>query len=127
MPIKNKILLVDDEEDILALVRVRLEANNYEVITAKDGQDGLSLARSIKPNLIVLDLMLPKIDGYKVCRILKFDSRYKDIPIILFTARSKEEDKKTGFITGADAYITKPFEPKALLSKIKELLPTKSS
>lgn len=127
MPIKNKILLVDDEEDILALVRVRLEANNYEVITAKDGQEGLNLARSIKPDLIVLDLMLPKIDGYKVCRILKFDSRYKDIPIILFTARSKEEDKKTGFITGADAYITKPFEPKTLLSKIKELLPTKST
>lgn len=126
MPVRNKILLVDDEEDILALVKVRLEANNYEVITAKDGEEGLNLARSIKPDLIVLDLMLPRIDGYKVCRILKFDSRYKDIPIILFTARSKQEDKKTGFTTGADAYITKPFEPKALLSKIEELLSPKS-
>ncbi|MBM3254028.1 MAG: response regulator [Candidatus Omnitrophica bacterium] len=124
---KNKILLVDDEEDILELVKIRLEANGYEVTTAKDGQEGLNLARSIKPDLIILDLMLPKMDGYKVCRILKFDARYKDIPIILFTARSKEEDKKTGFITGADAYIIKPFEPNVLLDRIRELLSKKST
>lgn len=122
---KNKILVVDDEEDILSLVKMRLEANGYEVITAQDGQEGLNIAKSAKPDLIVLDLMLPKMDGYKVCRILKFDSRYKDIPIILFTARSREEDKKTGFVTGADAYITKPFEPQVLLENIKKLLSKK--
>ena len=118
----KRILVVDDEKDIADTLRFRLEANGYEVVTAYDGQDGLNKAKTVSPDLIVLDLMLPKIDGYKVCRMLKFDETYKHIPIILFTARVQESDRQTGVKVGADAYITKPFEASILLAKIKDLL-----
>jgi two-component system, OmpR family, alkaline phosphatase synthesis response regulator PhoP len=119
---KKIILLVEDEKDMAYAVALQLEAKGYEVITANDGKEGLDKARTKKPDLIILDLMLPKIDGYKVCRMLKFDNKYKDIPIILFTARAQDSDKKTGKEVGADAYITKPFEPSVLLNKIRDLL-----
>ncbi len=119
---KKKILLVEDEKDMAYAVTLQLEAKGYEIITASDGREGLEKARTKKPDLIILDLMLPKIDGYKVCRMLKFDDKYKNIPIILFTARAQDSDKKVGKEVGADAYITKPFEPSALLDKIRELL-----
>lgn len=119
---KKRILLVEDEKDMAYAVTLQLEAKGYEVITASDGREGLEKARVKKPDLIILDLMLPKIDGYKVCRMLKFDSKYKNIPIILFSARAQDSDKKIGREVGADAYITKPFEPNALLDKIRELL-----
>ncbi|MBU1112369.1 MAG: response regulator [Candidatus Omnitrophica bacterium] len=118
---KKRILVVDDEQALAELVKMRLETNGYEVLSAFDGQEALDKARKEKPDLIILDLMLPKIDGYKVCRMLKFDEKYKKIPIILFTARAQESDKKMGQDVGADSYIVKPFEPKALLAKIKEL------
>jgi len=120
--ISKRILVVDDEEDIVALVRIRLEAEGYEVLVASDGQQALDTAKKEMPNLIILDLMLPKIDGYKVCRMLKFDERYKKIPIILFTARSQSSDKDLGMEVGADAYLTKPFDSKVLLDSIKRLL-----
>ncbi|MCX5698451.1 MAG: response regulator [Candidatus Omnitrophica bacterium] len=116
------ILVVDDEPQLVDLVKMRLEANNYLVLTADDGQEALEKARQDKPDLIILDLMLPKMDGYKVCGLLKADARYNKIPIILFTARAQESDRKTGKDVGADAYITKPFEPQTLLGAIKELL-----
>lgn len=119
---KQKILLVDDEVQLVEVVKMRLEANNYEVILAYDGQEALDKARKAKPDLIILDLMLPKIDGYKVCRMLKFDEKYKNIPIVMFTARAQESDEKLGLEVGADAYIVKPFEPEMLLGKIAELL-----
>jgi len=119
---KKRILLIEDEKDMAYAVSLQLEAKGYEIITACDGQEGLNKARAENPDLIILDLMLPKIDGYKVCRMLKFDNKYKDIPVILFTARAQDSDRKTGREVGADAYITKPFEPKALLDKIRELL-----
>ena len=122
---KKRILIVDDEGDLRSMLRFRLEAMNYEISEAVDGQDGLDKARSENPDLIILDLMLPKMDGYKVCRMLKFDEKYKHIPIIMFTARAQEKDKKIGKEMGAEAYITKPFEPEVLLSKIKELLKEK--
>jgi len=122
---KKRILIVDDEEDILKVLRFRLEANNYEVLSASDGQEGLNKARSEKPDLIILDLMLPKLDGYRVCRMLKFDESYKAIPIIMFTARAQTSDKELGMEMGADAYIPKPFEPEVLLGKMKELLEKK--
>jgi len=118
----KKILLVDDEKDLVETLAFRLEASDYEVVKAHDGQDGLDKARSVHPDLIILDLMLPKMDGYKVCRMLKFDEKFKKIPIILFTARAQESDKKMGEEVGADVYITKPFEAPVLLAKIKELL-----
>jgi len=119
---KKRILLVDDETELAEMVKLRLEANNYEVLIAYDGKQGLDLARKEKPDLIILDLMLPKIDGYRVCRMLKFDEKYKKIPIILFTSRAQDDDKATGLEVGADAYITKPFEPQVLLDKMRELI-----
>ncbi len=119
---KKRILVVDDETELVKAIQIRLEAANYEVLTSYDGQEALEKARNENPDLIILDLMLPKIDGYKVCRILKFDARYKKIPILMLTARSQESDEKVGYETGADAYITKPFQHEVVMAKIKELL-----
>jgi DNA-binding response OmpR family regulator len=119
---KKRILIVDDEEDLRKMLRFRLESVGYEVDEAIDGQEGLDKARSCIPDLMILDLMLPKLDGYKVCRMLKFDERYKHMPIIMFTARAQKRDEQLSREMGADAYITKPFEPHLLLEKIKELL-----
>jgi len=119
---KAKLLIIDDESDLVEMLSLRLEANDYQVISASDGQDGLDKARSELPDLIILDVMLPKIDGYKVCRMLKFDEKYKQIPVILFTARTQASDIKLGADVGADAYITKPFEPDILLDKVAQLL-----
>lgn len=118
----HKILVIDDEPDLTMMVRMRLEAAGYEVIEANDGQEGLDKARKENPDLIILDLMLPKLDGYKVCRMLKFDEKYKKIPVIMFTARAQDSDKKLAEEVGATAYLTKPFDPQTLLSKIQELL-----
>lgn len=122
---KKKILLVDDEKDLVETVALRLQANGYEVIPAYDGEEAFKRAKEAKPDLIILDLMLPKMDGYKVCGLLKSDSRHKHIPILIFTARAQEIDRKMAEEAGADAYFIKPFEPKALLDKIKELIEKK--
>ncbi len=119
---KKKILVVDDEKDLVEMISLRLEASDFMVIKAYDGQAGLELARTKKPDLIILDLMLPKIDGYKVCRMLKFDVKHKDIPVILFTAKALDTDKELGKQVRADAYVTKPFEAEILLMKINQLL-----
>jgi DNA-binding response OmpR family regulator len=118
----KKILLIEDTEDLIKLVKMYLEHHRYEVITAYDGQEGLQKAKTDRPDLIILDLMLPKINGYKVCGLLKRDTKYSKIPIILFTAKTQEKDMKLGKEVGADAYLTKPFEPEVLLSKIRELI-----
>ena len=119
---KKRILIVDDEDDIRKMLKLRLQALDYEILEAGDGQDGLDKARSEKPDLMILDLMLPKMDGYKVCRMLKFDEKFKHIPIIMFTSRGEDSHKATGKEVGADAYVQKPFETEVLLGKIKELL-----
>ncbi len=118
----KRILVVDDEPELVDMITLRLEANDYKVLQAHDGQEGLEMAKKEKPNLIILDLMMPKMDGYKVCGLLKRDARYAKIPIILLTARAQEEDMSLGEELGADAYITKPFDPEELLGKIKELM-----
>ena len=118
----KKILLVDDEPELLLLVEARLKANGYEVQCAGDGQAALEKAKKERPDLIILDLMLPKMDGFRVCALLKKDARYAPTPIILFTAKAEEEDRKLGEEAGADAYITKPFDPQVLLEKIQHLI-----
>jgi DNA-binding response OmpR family regulator len=118
----KRILVVDDVASVVMTIKKFLERHCYEVITANDGQEGLEKARTEEPDLIILDLMLPKMDGYKVCGLLKKDTRYAKTPIILFTAAAQEESIKLGQEVGADAYINKPFEPKLLLSKIEELI-----
>ena len=119
---KKRILLVDDEYQLVSMMRLRLEVNNYEVITAYDGDEGLEKARNEKPDLIILDIMLPKRDGYEVCETLKSDPKFKDIPIIIFSAKAQQDDVKAGVEKGADMYITKPFDPKDLLEAIAKLL-----
>lgn len=103
-------------------MRFRLEDAGYEVVVAVDGREGLDRVEDGKPDLILLDLMLPKVNGYKVFKTLKADTRYSRIPIIMFTALAQEADKKLGEKLGADAYITKPFDAEMLLGKIKELI-----
>lgn len=119
---KARVLLVDDEPDLVQMVSVRLTAAGYEVVPAYDGQQALDQVKQNRPDLIILDLMLPKLDGYKVCRLLKFDERTKTIPVLIFTARAQVEDVTLATECGADAYLTKPFEAKTLLDKLQELL-----
>ncbi len=118
----KKILIAEDSPTILAIVKNILEQEGYSVITATDGQEALTKAKKESPDLIILDLMLPKIDGYKVCGMLKFDKNFSKIPIIILTARAGEEDKKMAADVKADEYIVKPFEPEVFLPKVKKLL-----
>lgn len=119
---RPRILIVDDEPDLLSVLHFGLEIEGFEVIDASDGEQALSMARDQKPDLIVLDLMLPRIDGYKVCRALKFDERYRRIPIFILSARSGETDRKLAFDLGADAFVTKPYDMKDLVGRIRERL-----
>lgn len=118
---KKKILVVDDVPATLLALKIRLEYSGYEVLTAKDGAEGLAMAREHKPDLIILDVMLPKMDGFSVCRLLKFDEDYEHIPIIMLTARGQDRDKNIGKEVGADLYITKPYNPKLLLQEVERL------
>ena len=122
---KKRILIVEDQAIISNMLKMRLEANNYEVITASDGQEGLEKAQKENPSLIILDIMLPKMNGYKVCQLLKADPKYKTIPIIISSGRTPQEIRKVGKEVGADAFVSKPFEAEELLSKMKELLEEK--
>ena len=119
---QKRILVVEDEVDFSKALRAVLEGHGFEVHTAATGKEGLFLAKSIMPDLIILDVMLPEIDGYKVCRLLKFDERYSKIPIIMLTARAQEEDKNLGQQTGADAYLVKGQKPEVLIEQIKAIL-----
>ena len=119
---KKRILAVDDEETLIEALTLRLKASDYDVIHAFDGREALNKAKGENPDLIILDVMLPFLDGFEICRLLKFDSNYSRIPIIMLTSKVSDQDKKTGFEVGADAYLTKPFDSKSLLEKIGELL-----
>lgn len=116
---RPRILIVDDELDLVSVLRFGLEAEGFEVIEAGDGEEGLRRAREDRPHLMVLDLMLPKLDGYKVCRALKFDERYKNLPIFILSARSGEQDRRLALDMGADAFISKPYEMKDLVARIR--------
>ncbi len=119
---KEKILVVDDEEDILELLRYNLLREGYNVSCAASGEEALRLAQSEIPDLLVLDLMLPGIDGLEVTKILKNDSRTRDIPIVMLTAKGEEADIVTGLELGADDYITKPFSPRVLVARVRAVL-----
>ena len=117
-----KVLLVEDEEDIREMVHFNLFKERYQVLLASDGQTAVDVATKELPELIVLDVMLPKMDGFEVCERLKNDPQTKKIPIIMLTAKGEEEDVIKGLEVGADDYITKPFSPKVLLARIKAVL-----
>ena len=118
----SRILAVDDSATILEMIKAILVSGGYEVITASDGAEALDTARAEEPDLILLDVMLPKLDGYRVCRLLKFDQKYKAIPIIMLTAKAEEQAMATGIRTGANQYLTKPIEPERLLAAVAEEL-----
>ena len=122
MTMTSKILIVDDEKDIVETLAFMLKTKGFECICAYDGEEGLKLAKECSPDLIILDVMMPKINGYKICRLLKYDSKYKNIPIIMVTARSQEEDKVIGEETGANEYITKPFEFSDIIEAINRYI-----
>jgi len=116
------ILVVDDEKDILELVGYNLEQEGYSIFKAADGSSALKLAKKKHPHLIILDLMLPKLSGIEVCKILKKDEGTSEIPIIMLTARTEEIDRVLGFELGADDYVTKPFSPRELVLRVKAVL-----
>ncbi len=118
----KKILIVDDEQDIVESLKFVLEIANYTCYCAYNGEDGLRMAKEIVPDLIILDVMMPKINGFKISRLLKFDSKYKDIPILMLTARSQMEDKLIGEETGVNEYITKPFDLDDVVAKVEQYL-----
>ena len=116
---RPRILVVDDEPDLLTVLKIGLESEGYDVLTAVDGEQGLALARQFMPDLLVLDLMLPRLDGYKVCRALKFDERYKKIPIFILSARSGETDRRLALELGADEFHSKPYNMRDLVGRIR--------
>ena len=118
----KKILIVDDEQDIVETLKFMLDAQGYECFCAYDGEAGLTLAKEIIPDLMILDVMMPKMNGYKISRLLKYDNKYKNIPIIMVTARSQDDDKAIGQETGVNEYVTKPFELDDLISKVNKYL-----
>ena len=115
----SKILVVDDDPNVVELVRLYLERDGHEVLTASDGVAGLEMAKEEQPSLIVLDLMLPRMDGMEVCRILRTES---SVPVVMLTAMVEEDDRLAGFDQGADDYMTKPFSPRELAARVRAVL-----
>ncbi len=119
---KGKILVVDDEINITQILEFSIGAEGYEVIAAQNGEEAIDKARREQPDLIILDIMMPIIDGYEACRILKANPLTKNIPVILLTAKGRDIDKRLGYEVGATDYIIKPFSPNKLIDRIHELL-----
>jgi DNA-binding response OmpR family regulator len=119
---EKKILIVDDEVDVVTSLQFALEKEGYQCLTAYDGKEALDKAKGENPDLIILDIMMPKMNGYKVARLLKFDKKYKHIPIVMLTARTSGKDQELGYETGADRYVTKPFQIDNLVGVVNNFL-----
>lgn len=119
---RYKILIVDDYPNMVDMLSVRLRAAGFDVIAAYDGMAGLQMARHENPDLVILDVLLPKMDGFKVCRMLKYDERFRHIPVIMLTSRARDVDRKMGLDMGADDYVFKPYDPAELMQRIGTLL-----
>ena len=117
-----KILVVDDEPDAIELIKFNLKGAGYDVLTAADGDEALKKARAVLPDLIILDVMLPEVDGLEVCKILRRDQRVSATPVLMLTAKAAEIDRVLGLELGADDYVTKPFSPRELILRVKRLL-----
>lgn len=120
-----KILVCDDERHIVRLIQVNLEKQGYQVVTAFDGKEGLEKVRSEKPSLLVLDVMMPYMDGFEVLKNLRRDSDTESLPVIMLTAKAQDRDVFEGYSYGADMYLTKPFNPQELISFVKRILSNK--
>ncbi|OIO33845.1 MAG: DNA-binding response regulator [Candidatus Omnitrophica bacterium CG1_02_40_15] len=119
---KEKILIIEDEKDIVKMLDYNLKKEGFKALSANNGEDGLDIARKENPDLILLDLMLPEMDGLEVCKAVKNDTKTAHIPIIILTAKAQEADKIVGLELGADDYMTKPFSPRELIARIKAVL-----
>ncbi len=119
---KQKILIVDDEPDILELIEYNLKREGYQVFSAKDGHEGISVAKRVQPDLIILDIMMPRMDGIEACRLMRAIPEFKNTFMVFLTARSEEYSEIAGFNVGADDYIAKPIKPRALVSRINAIL-----
>ena len=120
--VKHKILVVDDEPDILELIEYNLKKDGFQVFTATNGQEGVAVAKKVLPDLIILDIMMPKMDGIEACRIMRAMPEFKNTFMVFLTARSEEYSEIAGFNVGADDYIAKPIKPRALISRINAIL-----
>jgi len=118
----QKILIVDDEPDILELIEYNLKKEGYQVFTASNGQEGITIAKKVHPDLIILDIMMPKMDGIEACRLMRAIPEFKNTFMVFLTARSEEYSEIAGFNVGADDYIAKPIKPRALVSRINAIL-----
>ncbi|KLT66919.1 response regulator transcription factor [Pedobacter sp. BMA] len=118
----QKILIVDDEPDILELIEYNLKKEGYQVFTATNGQEGITVAKKVHPDLIILDIMMPKMDGIEACRLMRAIPEFKNTFMVFLTARSEEYSEIAGFNVGADDYIAKPIKPRALVSRINAIL-----
>ncbi len=119
---KGRILIIEDDRDIVDLLTFNLQAEGYETLEALDGRAGLAMAVRLQPDLVILDIMLPEMDGFEVCRELKTEKQSINIPIIMLSARSQETDKVVGLELGADDYVTKPFSPRELIARVRAIL-----
>ncbi len=119
---KKKILIVEDDPALSQLMKLGFEKEGFEVDTASDGLIGLNKAREGMPDLIILNVMMPRMDGYHVCRFLKFDQKYMHIPIIMVTGKTQESDRQTGLETGANEYVFKPFDIKKLIATVQKYM-----
>jgi DNA-binding response OmpR family regulator len=119
MAMPNKVLVVEDETNLLVALEYNLNSAGYDVLTAEDGETGLALARQEQPDLVILDVMLPKLDGFEICRILRRES---DVRILMLTARGEEIDRVVGLELGADDYVTKPFSNRELMARVRNML-----
>jgi len=125
--VKQKILIVDDEPDILELIEYNLKKEGYQVFLANNGQEGIAVAKKVNPDLIILDIMMPKMDGIEACRLMRAIPEFKNTFMVFLTARSEEYSEIAGFNVGADDYIAKPIKPRALISRINAILRRNSS
>ena len=119
---QGRVLVVDDEVYILHILDFILGAENYDVVTATNGEQALQKVREEKPDLVILDIMMPKLDGYETCRLIKGDPETQNVPVILLTAKGREVDQKLGREVGASDYITKPFSPTKLIDRVQAIL-----
>jgi DNA-binding response OmpR family regulator len=119
---RGKVLVVDDEEYIQHILNFSFGAEGYEVVTAADGEEGIKKAQDEKPDIIVLDIMMPKMDGYEACKRLKSDPKTKAIPVILLTAKGRDVDRRLGSEAGADDYVVKPFSPGRLIERVEGIM-----
>ena len=121
----RKLLIADDETGIRELVRMTLESDAYDIVEAANGEEAVALARQLHPELVLLDVMMPKVDGFEACRRLKEDPATADIVVVMLTARAQESDRERGRTAGADEYFTKPFSPVALLRLVEQIYSTR--